>query len=66
MERYKKGGDNIEALFEGAGVAITQTAKTLVGISEMGWKVASSRPSRFVGRNLLKIAKKIDKKLMGE
>ena len=65
-QTYKKGGSGIKSFLEGAGVAITQTAKTLVNISEMGWKVVSSRPSRFIGRTLLKIAKKIDKKLMGE
>ena len=65
-QTYKKGGNDIESFLEGAGVAITHTAKTLVDISEMGWKVASSRPSRFIGRTLLKVAKKIDKKLMGE
>jgi hypothetical protein len=72
--KYKKGGDDLESFLEGAGVTITQTAKTLVNTSEMVYKVAMSGPSRFIGRNVLKGAKKIvlkgakklDEKLFGE
>jgi len=62
-QTYKKGGGDLESFLEGAGVAITQTAKTLVNISETGWNVATSRPSRFIFRNLWKGTKKISKKL---
>jgi hypothetical protein len=66
QELYKKGGDAVEAYLEGAGVAITATAKTLVDTSEMAYKVIMSRPSRFIGRNVLKGAKKLGEKLFGE
>ena len=56
-EQHKKDGDDLKAICEGAEVAITQTAKTLVDISEMGWKVASSRPSHFIGRTLVNTSK---------
>ena len=65
-QTYKKGGDDLESFLEGAGVAITHTAKTLVNLSETGWNVATSRPSRFICRNLWKSTKKISKKLFDE
>lgn len=64
-ERYNNGGDGVEALFEGAGVAIEGTARALVGTAELGYKVLSSRPSRFIGRTLLAGARKLDDKLFG-
>ncbi|MBQ1558505.1 MAG: hypothetical protein IIZ69_10285, partial [Pseudomonas sp.] len=63
-ERYKNGGDGVEALFEGAGVAIEGTARALVGTAGLGYKVLSSRPSRFIGRTLLAGLKKLDDKMM--
>ncbi|MFV7770695.1 hypothetical protein [Shewanella marisflavi] len=63
-DRYNKGVDGVEAIFEGAGVAIEGTAKGIVDASEMVYKVAMSRPSRFVGRTLLKGLKKLDDKMM--
>ncbi len=63
-ERYKNGGDGVEALFEGAGVAIEGTARALVGTAELGYKVLSSRPSRLIGRTLLAGLKKLDDKMM--
>lgn len=63
-ERYKNGGDGVEALFEGAGVAIEGTARALVGTAELGYKVLSSKPSRFIGRTLLAGLKKLDDKMM--
>ncbi len=65
-ERYNKGVDGVEAIFEGAGVAIEGTAKGLVDASEMVYKAAMSKPSRFVGRTLVKGLKKLDKKLFEE
>ncbi len=62
-KKYEKNGDVEEAIFEGAGVAIEGTAKALVGTAEMSYKILASRPSRFIGRLLLKICKKIEKKL---
>ena len=64
--KYENGGDGVEAIFEGAGVAIEGTARALVGAAEMGYNVLNSRPSRFVGRTLLKGLKKLDEKLMEE
>jgi len=66
VKKHENGGDAVEAVFEGAGVAIEGTARALVGAAEMGYKVLSSRPSRFVGRVLLKGAKKLDDKIMAE
>lgn len=63
-KRVENGGDVVEAMFEGAGVAIVGTARALVGTAELGYKVLSSRPSRFVGRVLLAGLKKLDDKIM--
>ena len=64
--KYENGGDAVEAIFEGAGVAIEGTARALVGTAEMGYNIITSRPSRFVGRTLLKGLKKLDEKLSEE
>lgn len=66
VQKHENGGDAVEAIFEGAGVAIEGTARALVGAAEMGYKILSSKPSRFVGRMLLKGAKKLDDKIMAE
>lgn len=66
VKKHENGGDGVEALFEGAGLAIEGTARALVGAAELGYKAITSRPSRFVGRQLLKGLQKIDDKLMGE
>jgi hypothetical protein len=62
--KYENGGDGVEALFAGAGVAIEGTASALVGAAEMGYNVAMSRPSRFIGRQLKKGFVKLDDKMM--
>lgn len=62
-EKYEKGGDPVEAMFEGAGVAIEGTARAAVNTLELGYKLLNSRPSRFIGRLILKGAVKLDKKL---
>ena len=64
FKRYEEGVDGELAFFEGAGVAIEGTAKGLVDASEMIYKVFMSRPSRFIGRALLKGLIKLDEKLM--
>ena len=64
--KYENGGDGVEAIFEGAGVAVEGTARALVGAAEMGYNVLNSRPSRFVGRTLLKGLVKLDEKLFEE
>ncbi len=64
--KHENGGDAIEAMFEGAGVAIEGTAKALVGAAEMSYKVMTSRPSKFVGRLLMKGLNKLDDKIMNE
>ena len=63
-KRYENGGDGVEALFSGAGVAIEGTARALVGTAELGYKVLASAPSRFMGRTLLRGLKKLDDKMM--
>ncbi len=64
--KYENGGDGVEAMFEGAGVAIEGTAKAIVGAAELGYNVVMSRPSRFVGRLIAKGFVKLDEKLMSE
>lgn len=64
--RYDEGVEAEEAFLEGAGVAIEGTAKGLVDAGEMLYKVAMSRPSRFVGRSLVNGLVKLDEKLMEE
>lgn len=62
-EYYENGGDGVEALFAGAGVAIEGTARALVGTAELGYKVLASAPSRYIGRTLLVGLKKFDDKM---
>ena len=64
-QKYENGGDGVEAMFEGAGVAIEGTARALVGVAEMDYNVLASRPRRFIGRTLLGGLKKLDDKMMG-
>lgn len=64
--RYNEGVEAEEAFLEGAGVAIEGTAKGFVDAGEMLYKAAMSRPSRFVGRSLVKGLVKLDEKLMEE
>jgi hypothetical protein len=64
QERFDSGVDGVEAIFEGAGVAIEGTAKALVDASEMVYNVAMSKPSRYVGRIVLKGLKKLDDKMI--
>lgn len=61
--KIENGGDAAEALFEGAGVAIEQTAMALVGLAETTYKALNSRPSRFVGRLIKKGAIGLGNKL---
>jgi hypothetical protein len=63
---HANGGDAVEAMFEGFGVAVKGTARTFVDTAEMGYKVLASRPSRFVGRSVLKGLKKLDEKITAE
>jgi hypothetical protein len=65
-EKYNNGGDGVEALFAGAGVAIKGTAKAMVDAGEMVYNVATSRPMRFMGRVALKGLVKLDKKITGQ
>ncbi len=65
-KQVENGGDQVEAAFEGLGVAITGTAKAAVDLAEMGHKVVMSGPSRFIGRQIKKAAIKLDDKLMGK
>lgn len=58
--------NGIEAVAEGVGVAITGTAKSFVDTAELGYKVISSRPSRFAGRQVVKLARWSCKKIAGK
>lgn len=62
VERYEKGTDGEQAIFEGIGVAIEGTAKAMVDAGEMVYNAAMSRPSRAVGRGIIKVFKKLDEK----
>lgn len=64
VKKHENGGDAVEACFEGAGIAIEGTARAAVNTLELGYNVLSSRPSRFVGRLLLKGFIKLDDKMM--
>jgi hypothetical protein len=66
MRKHENGGDAVESLFEGAGVAIEGTARAFVGAAEMGYRMLSSRPSRFFGRVLVKGLVKLDDKMMAD
>lgn len=58
---YETGASGEEAVLTGAGVAVKGTAKAIVDVSEMAFKVAASKPSRFVGRQVYKLGKKVMK-----
>ena len=38
-----KGGDRVEAAFEGIGVALAGTGKSIVDLSEVSYKAATSK-----------------------
>ena len=59
IDRHREGIDKAEAIEEGIGVAVTGTLKATVDIAEMSYKVATSRPSRFLGRQVVKAGKGI-------
>jgi hypothetical protein len=65
-EKYNNGGDGLESMLEGAGVAVEGTARSLVGTAELGYKALTSRPSRFVARSMLKGLKKLDDNFSGK
>ncbi len=56
-DKIKNGVDKEEAILEGMGVAVTATAKGVVDTAELAYKVASSAPSRAVGRGLWAVTK---------
>jgi hypothetical protein len=64
-EKYNNGGDGVEAVFEGLGVAIEGTDRALVGTAELSYKILASRPSRFTGRLILAGQKNWMKRLCG-
>jgi hypothetical protein len=61
--QYDNGVTAEEAVFEGLGLAVEGTVKGLVDTAEMASKVVMSRPSRFIGRSLVKGLVKLDEKL---
>ncbi|MFT6421347.1 MAG: hypothetical protein ACJA2K_000059 [Thalassolituus sp.] len=65
FKSVENGGDKAEAAMEGLAVAIEGTAKAAVGTAELAYKVATSAPSRFVGRAMLGGLKALDRKLEG-
>ena len=66
IDRNREGIDKEEAIAEGVGVAVTGSIKATVDLAEMGCKVAASRPSRFAGRQVVKVLKRIDRSLSGD
>ena len=63
IDLQRKGIDKSVAIAQGVGIAIIGTAKATVNTAEMGYKVVTSRPSRFLGRLILKIGKGIGKRM---
>ena len=64
-KKYENGGEAVESMFEGLGVAIEGTARALVGAAEMSYNVLTSSPSRFIVSSVGKGIIKLDKKLSG-
>lgn len=64
--RIKAGEDAELAVLEGLGVAVKGTAKAFVDTAELGYKIVTSRPSRFLGRQLHKVATRIDRAIVGD
>lgn len=65
-QQYNDGKSGEEAIFEEVGVAVTGTAKGVVDTAELGYKVITSQPSRFVGCQLGKVASRIGRAISGE
>jgi len=63
IDRNREGVDKAEAIEEGIGVAVTGTMKATVDLAEMGYKVATSRPSRFLGRQVVKVGQGIGRRI---
>lgn len=63
IDRHREGVDKAEAIEEGIGVAVTGTMKATVDLAEMGYKVATSRPSRFLGRQVIKVGQGIGRRI---
>lgn len=63
IDRHREGVDKAEAIEEGIGVAVTGTMKASVDLAEMGYKVATSRPSRFLGRQVVKVGQGIGRRI---
>lgn len=61
VKEYRNTGDLAQAFDEGVEVAIVGNLKGLVNTSEMVYKTATSRPSKFVGGVMWKGAKRIGK-----
>lgn len=68
--RYRENPDVVLALADGIEVAVAGTAKAAVDTLELGYKAITSRPSRFVGRMLLKagtgVVNAVDRKIEGK
>jgi len=63
VRKFNNGGDRVEAVFEGAGIAIVGTAKGIVDASEMAYNIVTSRPCRFVARSVLSGLEKLDRRM---
>lgn len=63
IDRHREGVDKAEAIEEGIGVAVTGTMKATVDLAEMGYRVATSRPSRFLGRQVVKVGQGIGRRI---
>ena len=62
-KKYNSSGDGVEAVFEGAGIAIVGTARSMVNTGEFAYKAVTCRPMRFIGRQGLKVKKSRSKAL---
>ncbi len=60
-EQFEKGVEADIAILEGIGVTAKGTAKGVVDLAEVGYKVTTSAPSRAIGRGLWAIIKFISR-----
>lgn len=65
ISSYREGSDGVGAIAEGVGVAVTGTMKATVDLAETGYKIVTSTPSRFVGRQTLRVAAAVGRAMVG-
>lgn len=65
ISSYRQGNDGVGAITEGVGVAVTGTMKATVDLAETGYKIVTSTPSRFVGRQTLRVVGTLGRVIVG-